>query len=77
MTARRQFWRSAASAVCFILTSTMAEISSGAKRRVSPLKTTSSMGESPSGAKTLKGNFFMSSTTAGSLMLRPMRRLAS
>ena len=56
----------------------MAEISSGAKRLVLPWYCTSMEGVSPSGpGTTLKGKRLMSSTTSGSLMLRPMRRFAS
>mmetsp|Transcript_29772 Transcript_29772/g.77015 ORF Transcript_29772/g.77015 Transcript_29772/m.77015 type:complete len:450 (+) Transcript_29772:691-2040(+) len=64
------------SAVSFILTRTIAEISSGANVLVSPIDSTSMLGL-PSLETTLKGQSFMSCWTAASVNLRPMRRLAS
>ena len=76
-TARVTGWPRYASAVVFILTSTMAEISSGANVLVSPLKTTWIMGASSLPAVTVKGKRLRSSAMAWSFMLRPMRRFAS
>mmetsp|Transcript_75337 Transcript_75337/g.232533 ORF Transcript_75337/g.232533 Transcript_75337/m.232533 type:complete len:240 (+) Transcript_75337:1480-2199(+) len=77
MTASVTGWPRCASAVSFIFCRTMAEISSGWKRFVSPLNLTSIMGLPPSPRTTLNGQCFMSACTAGSSNFRPMRRLAS
>ena len=61
----------------FILVSTMAEISSGAKVLVSPLYSTWMSGFSAGPDSTLNGQCFMSLCTADSPNLRPMRRFAS
>ena len=65
------------SAVSFILTRIIDEISSGVKSLVSPLNSTSMTGRSPSLALTLNGKCFMSDCVDESENLRPIRRLAS
>mmetsp|Transcript_12926 Transcript_12926/g.31187 ORF Transcript_12926/g.31187 Transcript_12926/m.31187 type:complete len:255 (-) Transcript_12926:183-947(-) len=66
-----------ASAISFIFTSTMDEISSAPNSFVSPWKSTTMMGLSASPLFTLKDQSLMSACTWGSLYLRPIRRLAS
>ena len=66
-----------ASAISFIFSSTMEEISSGANCFRSPLKDTSIIGLSLGPRSTLNGQCFMSACTTGSVILRPIRRLAS
>mmetsp|Transcript_4680 Transcript_4680/g.6924 ORF Transcript_4680/g.6924 Transcript_4680/m.6924 type:complete len:223 (+) Transcript_4680:1006-1674(+) len=66
-----------ASAISFIFSSTMLEISSGANTFFSPLKITSIWGLSPGPGITVNGQCFMSAFTASSANLRPMRRFAS
>mmetsp|Transcript_21305 Transcript_21305/g.54268 ORF Transcript_21305/g.54268 Transcript_21305/m.54268 type:complete len:335 (-) Transcript_21305:313-1317(-) len=65
-----------ASAVSFIFTSTIAEISSGEYVFVAPIASTSMLGL-PSMDTSLKGHSFMSCCTAASVKRRPIRRLAS
>uniref|UniRef100_A0A0E9R6U8 Uncharacterized protein n=1 Tax=Anguilla anguilla TaxID=7936 RepID=A0A0E9R6U8_ANGAN len=64
------------SAISFILTSTIEEISSGLNALLSPLYSTSTLGFPPL-LTTLKGQCFISDCTTGSSNLLPIKRLAS
>ncbi|MFS7943080.1 hypothetical protein Hanom_Chr06g00496121 [Helianthus anomalus] len=66
-----------ASAISFILTKTIEEISSAENCLSSPLYETTIIGLSPAPGTTLKGQCFMSLCTDGSENLLPINRFAS
>uniref|UniRef100_A0A147BNQ5 Uncharacterized protein n=1 Tax=Ixodes ricinus TaxID=34613 RepID=A0A147BNQ5_IXORI len=76
ITASLTFWPRKASAVSFILVSTMALISSGLNFFRSPLNSTLILGL-PASLSTLKGQCLRSSWILGSSNFRPISRLAS
>ncbi|OWY98284.1 Heat shock protein 70, partial [Phytophthora megakarya] len=76
-TACEMFWPRKASAVSFMRSSTMDEISSGVKLFFSFLNSTSMRTLSSSPSLIVKGKCVASFLTTSSLKLRPMIRLAS